>query len=140
MGTTSGGVARQRGDANSDWKWWSPDGTWSDWSNIYKDPTAIRLPVRELVLFNGGRRCVPSSSPAAAWAEDSAALSSRNVAPEVLSITALPIGVGLQQVVQATVDPNVESSGMDSERVWTGGPGSATTVLSTGAEIFSMAS
>jgi hypothetical protein len=37
----------------------------------------------------------------------------RNVAPEVLSITALPIGVGLQQVAQVTIDPNVESSGLD---------------------------
>jgi hypothetical protein len=37
----------------------------------------------------------------------------RNVAPEVLSISTLPIGVGLQQVVQAPVDPNVESSGLD---------------------------
>jgi hypothetical protein len=37
----------------------------------------------------------------------------RNVAPEVLSITALPIGVGLQQVAQVQVDPNVEASGLD---------------------------
>jgi hypothetical protein len=37
----------------------------------------------------------------------------RNVAPEVLSITSLPIGVGLQQVAQIPVDPNVESSGLD---------------------------
>jgi hypothetical protein len=37
----------------------------------------------------------------------------RNVAPEILSITALPIGVGLQQVAQIQVDPNVESSGLD---------------------------
>lgn len=37
----------------------------------------------------------------------------RNVAPEILSITALPIGVGLQQVVQVAIDPNVESSGLD---------------------------
>ena len=37
----------------------------------------------------------------------------RNVAPEVLSITALPVGVGLQQVSQVGVDPNVESSGLD---------------------------
>ena len=36
----------------------------------------------------------------------------RNVAPEVLSITALPIGVGLQQVAQPS-DPNIESSGLD---------------------------
>ena len=37
----------------------------------------------------------------------------RNVAPEVLSITALPVGIGLQSVVQMQVDPNVESSGLD---------------------------
>ncbi len=37
----------------------------------------------------------------------------RNVAPKVLSITTLPIGVGLQQLAQVTVDPNVESSGLD---------------------------
>jgi hypothetical protein len=37
----------------------------------------------------------------------------RNVAPEVLSITSLPIGVGLQQVAQIQIDPNVESSGLD---------------------------
>jgi hypothetical protein len=37
----------------------------------------------------------------------------RNVAPEVLSITSLPIGVGLQPVAQLQVDPNLESSGLD---------------------------
>ena len=37
----------------------------------------------------------------------------RNVAPEVLSITVLPNGVGLQQMAQGAVDPNVESSGLD---------------------------
>jgi hypothetical protein len=37
----------------------------------------------------------------------------RNVAPEVLSISSLPIGVGLQQVAQLQVDPNLESSGLD---------------------------
>ena len=56
-------------------------------------------------------RSVANSS---ARAEDvSVAYLPRNVAPEVLSITALPVGVGLQQVVQVTVDPNVESSGLD---------------------------
>jgi hypothetical protein len=37
----------------------------------------------------------------------------RNVAPEVLTITTLPTGVGLQQMVQVQTDPNVESSGLD---------------------------
>lgn len=57
-------------------------------------------------------RSVPGSSQT--WMEDvSVAYLPRNVAPEVVSITALPIGVGLQQVVQSAVDPNVESSGLD---------------------------
>ena len=37
----------------------------------------------------------------------------RNVAPEVLSITLLPIGVGLQAMPQPPADPNIESSGLD---------------------------
>ena len=37
----------------------------------------------------------------------------RNVAPEILSITPLPIGVGLQQMAQLQIDPNVESAGLD---------------------------
>ena len=37
----------------------------------------------------------------------------RNVAPEVLAVTALPIGVGLQQAMQVQTDPNVEASGLD---------------------------
>ena len=37
----------------------------------------------------------------------------RNVAPEVLSITSLPVGIGLQSVVQIQADPNVEAAGLD---------------------------
>jgi hypothetical protein len=37
----------------------------------------------------------------------------RNVAPEVLSITTLPFGVGLQPGAQVQVDPNIEASGLD---------------------------
>jgi hypothetical protein len=37
----------------------------------------------------------------------------RNVAPEVVAISSLPIGVGLQQTAQLQIDPNVESSGLD---------------------------
>jgi len=92
-----------------------PDGTWSDWSNIYKDPNGnqITSPRARFIQWRATMRSV-GTTPASAWAEDvSVAYLPRNVAPEVLSITALPIGVGLQQVVQVTVDPNVESSGLD---------------------------
>jgi len=37
----------------------------------------------------------------------------RNMAPEVLAITILPIGVGLQAMPQVPADPNEESSGLD---------------------------
>jgi hypothetical protein len=37
----------------------------------------------------------------------------RNVAPELVTISSLPIGVGLQQTAQIQIDPNVESSGLD---------------------------
>src|SRR4030095_13955874 len=66
---------------------------------------AVRLPVRQLVLFSGGvsLRLVATPPPPAVAEDVSVAYLPRNVAPEVLSITSLPIGVGLQQVVQVTI-------------------------------------
>jgi hypothetical protein len=37
----------------------------------------------------------------------------RNVAPEVLSIQTLPVGVALQPAIQIPVDPNIEAAGLD---------------------------
>jgi hypothetical protein len=37
----------------------------------------------------------------------------RNVAPEVLQIQVLPVGIALQSAVQMPVDPNIEASGID---------------------------
>ena len=92
-----------------------PDATWSDWSAPYKNPDGnqISSPRARFIQWRATVRGVASSgSPS--WMEDvSVAYLPRNVAPEVLSISALPIGVGLQQIVQVTVDPNVESSGLD---------------------------
>jgi len=92
-----------------------PDATWSDWSAAYRDPEGnqISSPRARFIQWRATVRA--SNSPSApSWVEDvSVAYLPRNVAPEVLSITALPIGVGLQQIAQVTVDPNVESSGLD---------------------------
>ena len=92
-----------------------PDATWSDWSTAYRSPegSQISSPRARFIQWRATvRSSGASSSPS--WVEDvSVAYLPRNVAPEVLSITALPIGVGLQQIVQVTVDPNVESSGLD---------------------------
>ena len=92
-----------------------PDATWSDWSSAYRDPEGNQISSPR-ARFIQWRATVRGSSSAAApsWVEDvSVAYLPRNVAPEVLSITALPIGVGLQQIAPVAVDPNVESSGLD---------------------------
>lgn len=91
-----------------------PDSTWSEWSSAYKSPEGNQIgsPRARFIQWRATMRSVPGSSQT--WMEDvSVAYLPRNVAPEVVSITALPIGVGLQQVVQSAVDPNVESSGLD---------------------------
>jgi hypothetical protein len=92
-----------------------PDATWSDWSTAYRSPEGnqISSPRARFIQWRATVRAAGSAgSPS--WVEDvSVAYLPRNVAPEVLSITALPIGVGLQQMAQVTVDPNVESSGLD---------------------------
>jgi len=92
-----------------------PDATWSDWSAGYRNPEGnqISSPRARFIQWRATVRA--SGSPGApSWVEDvSVAYLPRNVAPEVLSINVLPIGVGLQQIVQVTVDPNVESSGLD---------------------------
>jgi hypothetical protein len=91
-----------------------PDATWSDWSTAYRNPggNQISSPRARFIQWRATVRAGSSSQPS--WVEDvSVAYLPRNVAPEVLSISVLPIGVGLQQMAQVTVDPNVESSGLD---------------------------
>jgi len=91
-----------------------PDATWSDWSAAYKDPDGnqITSPRARFIQWRVTMRST-ASSPVGSVEDVSVAYLPRNVAPEVLWITALPIGVGLQQVAQVTTDPNVESSGLD---------------------------
>jgi hypothetical protein len=91
-----------------------PDATWSEWSPAYKNPDGnqISSPRARFIQWRASVRSTNSTVPASV--EDvSLAYLPRNVGPEVLSISALPIGVGLQQMAQVTVDPNVESSGLD---------------------------
>ncbi len=107
----SGNVELQTRTGNGE----RPDATWSDWSAAYRDPegTQIASPRARFVQWRAMLRSGAAGS-SQTWLEDtSLAYLARNVAPEVLSITALPIGVGLQPMAQAQVDPNVESSGLD---------------------------
>ena len=92
-----------------------PDSTWSEWSAPYRNPDGNQI-VSPRARFIQWRATLRSGSTASnqTWMEDvSVAYLPRNVAPEVLSITSLPVGIGLQSVVQMPLDPNVESSGLD---------------------------
>ncbi|MGH9966339.1 MAG: hypothetical protein ACREBG_00680 [Pyrinomonadaceae bacterium] len=92
-----------------------PDSTWSEWSGAYRSPEGNQV-LSPRARFIQWRAILRSSAGAAnpTWMEDvSIAYLPRNVAPEVLSISALPVGIGLQSVVQMQMDPNVESSGLD---------------------------
>ncbi|HLO01485.1 MAG TPA: hypothetical protein VK208_23705, partial [Pyrinomonadaceae bacterium] len=91
-----------------------PDATWSEWSTAYRDPegSAIVSPRARFVQWRATLKSAGTTGQP--WMEDaSLAYLPRNVAPEVLSISSLPIGVGLQQTAQLQIDPNVESSGLD---------------------------
>ena len=92
-----------------------PDATWSDWSAAYRDPEGnqISSPRARFIQWRATVRASNSAATPSSIEDVSVAYLPRNVAPEMLSITALPIGVGLQQIAQVTMDPNVESSGLD---------------------------
>jgi len=91
-----------------------PDSTWSEWSTSYRDASGSQIasPRARFVQWRAVLRSAAGGAPS--WMEDvSLAYLPRNVAPEILSVTSLPIGIGLQQVAQLQVDPNLEASGLD---------------------------
>jgi hypothetical protein len=95
-----------------------PDSTWSEWSAPYRDAVGnqIASPRARFIQWRATLHATASGAAGATqtWMQGvNVAYIQRNVAPEVMSITTLPIGVGLQSVQQAPVDPNVESSGLD---------------------------
>jgi hypothetical protein len=107
----SGNVELQTRTGNGE----RPDSTWSEWSSSLRDPggSQIASPRARFIQWRATLR-TSAGTTGPTWMEDtSLAYLPRNVAPEVLSITALPIGVGLQQMAQIQVDPNLESSGLD---------------------------
>ena len=91
-----------------------PDATWSEWSPAYRNPDGnqISSPRARFIQWRATVRASGAGGAPSSVEDVSVAYLPRNVAPEVLSITALPIGVGLQQMPIVT-DPNVESSGLD---------------------------
>ena len=106
----SGNVELQTRSGNGE----RPDATWSDWSTSYRNPEGSQISSPRARFIQWRASLKSTGTGMQTWMDDtSVAYLPRNVAPEVLSITSLPIGVGLQQVAQLQVDPNVESSGLD---------------------------
>jgi len=109
-----GGVELQTRTGNSE----RPDATWSEWSAPYRDPagTQILSPRARFIQWRAVLRAPTATgggSIETRMEDVSIAYLPRNVAPEVLNITALPTGVGLQPLVQMQADPNIESSGLN---------------------------
>jgi hypothetical protein len=94
-----------------------PDMTWSDWSDPYRTPAgaSITSPRARFIQWRAMLRVAASGANAeGARVEDvSVAYLPRNVAPEILSITTLPVGVALLPAIQVQTDPNIEASGID---------------------------
>ena len=97
-----------------------PDMTWSEWSAPYRDPasSAVTSPRARFIQWRAVLRApagvVLGGNAAGARLEDvSIAYLPRNVAPEILSIQVLPVGVALLPAMQGQVDPNVEAGGLD---------------------------
>jgi sugar lactone lactonase YvrE len=105
-----GGVELQTRTGNSE----RPDATWSEWSAPYRDPNGTQI-TSPRARFIQWRAVLKSAAGGGETRMEDVSLAylPRNVAPEVLSITALPVGVGLQSIVQMQTDPNIESSGLD---------------------------
>jgi hypothetical protein len=92
-----------------------PDMTWSDWSAPYRAPAgeAITSPRARFIQWRAVLRAPAGMGELARVEDVSVAYLPRNVAPEVLSITTLPVGVALMPAIVVQVDPNVEASGID---------------------------
>jgi hypothetical protein len=106
----TGAIELQTRSGNSD----RPDTTWSDWSPAYIDANGSQVSSPKARFIQWRAMLRAGSRGGETRLEDvGLAYLPRNVAPEVLAITALPPGVALQQQVQIQIDPNIESSGLD---------------------------
>jgi hypothetical protein len=93
----------------------APDATWSNWSAAYRDPhgVAVTSPHARFIQWRAVLRASAGRTNTVRVDDVNIAYVPRNVAPEVLSITITPSGVGLQPQLSTQPDPNIESSGLD---------------------------
>ncbi len=84
------------------------DETWSGWSAVSGDRTGVSASPR--ARYFQWRAFLKGN---ATLNEVNLAFLSRNIAPEVLSVTILPVNVGLAANPPVQVDPNIVLSGLD---------------------------
>lgn len=103
---SSGNVTIQTRSGNTE----KPDETWSGWSTALSDQKGAQIAspkarfIQWRTLLRAGNANV---------SEVNLAFVSRNIAPEVLSIQALPTNVGLAANPPIQIDPNIELNGME---------------------------
>lgn len=86
--------------------------TWSSWEVVLADAKrgTVASPKARFVQW---RAKLKNGEPSANLTEINLAFVARNIAPEILSINALPANVGLLANPPMQVDPNIELSGID---------------------------
>jgi WD40 repeat protein len=105
---SSGNVALQTRSGNTE----KPNETWSDWSNGYTDQKGAQISSPKAKYLQW-RAVLKSQTGASMLNEVNVSYLAQNLAPEVLSIQILPIGVGLLSSPPIQIDPNIENSGLD---------------------------
>lgn len=86
--------------------------TWSNWEIVRTEAKRGRV-ASPKARFVQWRAKLKNASPSATLTEVNLAYIARNIAPEILSITALPANVGLLANPPIQIDPNIELSGID---------------------------
>lgn len=90
----------------------TPNETWSAWSAAYTNNAGAQI-ASPTAKYLQWRAILKSSTVDALLEEVSVSYLPRNIAPEVLSIQILPVGVGLASNPPVQIDPNIENSGLD---------------------------
>lgn len=90
----------------------SPAETWSDWSKAVTNQKGSRI-TSPKAQFLQWRAVLRSSSTESSVSEVNVSFLSRNIAPEVLSISVLPGNVALEPNPPIPVDPNIRTLGLD---------------------------
>ncbi|MFT3746376.1 MAG: hypothetical protein QM785_19050 [Pyrinomonadaceae bacterium] len=103
---SSGTVTIQTRSGNTE----KPDETWSGWSTALTDQKGAQVssPKARYLQWRAVLRSSGSSV-----SEVNLAFVARNIAPEVLSVQALPTNVGLAANPAVQIDPNIELNGME---------------------------